>query len=181
VVKKKEVTNLQNTNMLNVLSMKIGLVTAIVALITAAISLGKSIDNSRGYVFLQEEINNKVTDCRGKVAIEIKSPKSRSHSSSSVDVEGESTVHDICRYIFIFAREVSKPNGGWKVLDMTQLNKGGEWAGRVDLEGFANVGSEIDIDARVIANPDAFILNSYLKSPSEKGVPSNIVRIRRVQ
>ncbi|ETW97149.1 MAG: hypothetical protein ETSY1_23835 [Candidatus Entotheonella factor] len=119
-------------------------------------------------------------NCRGEIVVSVNQPQQNAQVKREVDVSGTSTVHEICRYIFLILRDVSSPGLPWKIVDIVQVNTNGRWAGKIVLDGFP-IGTEVEIEARGIGRSDAYTIGEPLPVPPEKGVPSNIIHVRRVE
>ena len=96
----------------------------------------------------------------------------------SVDVRGTCTIHDRCRYVYIIVREEACQ--AWRVTDLVQVNTDGRWTGKAKLDN-VSVGSKAEVSALIVAQPQEYIVNAFLRGPPDKGVPSNIVYIKRIQ
>lgn len=160
-------------------TMWITLAVALIGLVTALISLWIS-QGSIDELSAQKVELAAIKDCHGEVAISIEEPQDGGQVSSKVNVIGSSTPHETCRYVFVAVHDASKPGQGWKISDLTQVNKTGRWTAKVRLNEFT-LGTEVEIDARVSAQPKAYVVGQHLSVPLERGVPSNIIHVRRVQ
>jgi len=149
---------------------RISLAAAIIALTTAIISLITSFHNA-------EKIES-IEECH--VEITINEPQNGDHVPAEFDVSGTSTIHDKCRYVFIIIRGVSPPVQYWKVTDIVQVDKRGQWSGRAVLKDVP-IGMEPKIHARVSNKPSAYRINQILPSPPVEGVLSNVVKVRRIR
>ncbi len=161
---------------LEILTKWIPLITAIVSLITAVIGLNKSLQN--------EIMIKAIKDCRGEATITINSPTEGAQVGDFVDIIGNVTTtaaHEMCRYVCITVHDVSTPGKGWQIADLTQADiTTGQWAGKIKLDKIS-IGSDVEIDARLNSQPNTCLINQHLHFPLEGGIPSNIVKVRRIQ
>ena len=167
-------------------------IAGIIALVTAVVQRQTAEDQSiqlaqliaelaeqRDELDEQGETLEDIRNCRGEIVIGIDEPTSGDQVTSQLHVSGTGTIHQTCRYVFIFVRDISLP--AWKVTDLVQVNTNGQWAGLARLDGFVPAGGQANIEARGTAQSDAYVINAILAAPPERGVPSNLVRVRRVQ
>ena len=93
------------TTWLKLLKDSIALITALVALFTAVAGLITSWANREQLRLLQS--------CAGEVALTIDRPRNGERTSGDVDVQGRSTAHDVCRFVFLGIRDVSTGGLPW--------------------------------------------------------------------
>lgn len=161
------------------LSKWLPLIIALIALVTSLFNLSTSMINAEKIDMQKAEIES-IKSCKGEVTAQINTPETDDAVSSSINVSGRSTIHESCRYIFLFVHDQSYPGDGWKVSDLVQINMDGTWSGTVLLNHIA-LGAKVEIDVRVTAQPKDYIIGQIYPIPPDKGVPSNIVNVRRVE
>lgn len=150
------------------------LVTAIIALVTAIIGWVRTSTE----LTEQKEQIARLERCPG-VVVNITEPENGDHVSSKVTVKGTSTIHEVCRHVFIVVHDRS--TSIWKITGVGEVNTDGQWTGEAKLDEISSAGGEAEITARVIAQPTTYMVGQQYSTPPVKGVPSNIVHVRRVQ
>ena len=148
----------------------IALLVALIGLTTAIISLKTAMDN-------KEKISELESCC---VEVTINGPEAGDHVSSEVDVYGTTVIDERCRYVFIIVRGTLPPVQYWKIADLVQVNRNGQWAGKVLLDEIP-VGEEATIEAQVSSRPDTYRIGQRFSVPPTFGSLSDIIRVRRVQ
>lgn len=166
-----------STKWIGLITKWVELAVAIVALVTAIVSLCTSARNSAELAAQKKRIAH-LERCPVEVVID--EPKDGDHVSPEVNVSGLCSIHETCRYAFVIVRGTVAPANYWKVSGLFQVNKDGKWKGKVLLDHIPT-GEEVAIEARVTDNPKAYVVGQRLSLPPEKGAPSNIVHVRRVQ
>ena len=123
----------------------------------------------------------RLENCQEKeIGIEIEPPEGGLQvRASSVEIGGTSTLHEQCRYVFLIVRGVS--NRSWNVADLVQVNRDGRWNAMANLDrAGVRAGEQFEVDARVTAQPSVYRIGQILPTPAQRGVPSNIIRLRRL-
>jgi hypothetical protein len=151
----------------------IALITAIIALSTAIIHWFRTSTE----LDLQKERIARLEGCFGVIA-DIKEPTNGIEVLPPVDISGTSTIHETCHYVFIVIRDRSAPV--WKITDLVQVSTTGQWAGVAKLDEIP-VGGWAEVTARVTARPTDYRIGQSFPIPPVKGVPSDIIRVRKKQ
>lgn len=159
----------------------IGLIAAIISLVTSIVNARKTEENTTQIQRTSEEIEM-IKNCRGQVATRILSPDQSAleQVGELVSVTGEATVNETCHYVVLIMHDSSAPGRPWSISDLVQINTTGEWNGNVKLDT-VQIGSTVEIDARIVSDPTKFVVGQSLPTPPDQGVRSNIVRVRRVK
>jgi hypothetical protein len=145
----------------------LAVLTALVALATAVLNFIVMLDKFRR---LQEELDQ-LAGCSG-VVLEIKAPQDRLELHADVVfVSGDSTSHEICNNVFIIARDIRKPV--WYVVDKVPVHLNGRWSGLLEFAKFPELGTDIEISARVSAQASDYGKGQILSNPPTRGRGSN--------
>jgi hypothetical protein len=159
----------------------IALIFSIIGLLLSLLGWGR-LKQTNGELQDQKGLLERLENCEETaIEIEIDSPEDGSQiRASHIDIGGTSTLHERCRYVFLVVRGVSGKT--WKVADLVQVNRDGRWTARVDLDRTGvRAGEQFDVDARVTAQGSVYQIGQVLPAPPQRGVPSNIIRLRRLQ
>lgn len=155
------------------LTARVALVTAILSLATALLGFWQSLRNAGAIEALW--------DCGGQVSISVDTPLDNAQVGEVFDIHGSGTIHNDCRYVCVTVHDVSKPGGIWQVADLTQVKKNGQWTAKASLAGVTTVQGQVEIEARLKSRPTSCAVGQASSVPSAGGVPSNVVKVRRVQ
>lgn len=160
----------------------IALITAIVGLLSTivnfALTYGRLGDQGKRLEKQERQIEQ-LGGCYGVTAY-IEQPTDGEPVGEVFFVSGKSTPSDVCRYVFVVARDVSSP--AWHIADLVQADSAGKWSGQVRLRNIANVGADVELTVRITSRSNEYSVLQVLSVPPEKGVmSSNIVRVRRTE
>lgn len=153
----------------------IALITALVALVTVALNFYYTVNKTRE----QETRIAQLAGCSG-ITVKITEPSNGEEVEGRIYVNGVATPSEVCQYVFVVVRD--KSGAVWKIADLVQANASGQWYGVAQMDDISQLGSDIEIIARVTSRPTDYTVGQFLSTPPMKGISStNIVRVRRMR
>ena len=162
---------------------KISLIASIIALATAVLTFGTAWGWHRSTVERITDIRQQVEDifsCWGEAEIEVKQPLGEDRVSANVIAWGEASVDPRCRYVYVFVRDLSTGGASWRVTDVTQTDREGQWSGIASLDHLS-VGGPAEIHVRLTSRAIYKPIPKFLDHPPPEGVPSQTIRVWRIE
>ena len=180
-------------NRINCYASWIALAAAVLALVAAVISyletleVGRELDTVGATV---RSVDEQITDvkqqveetfsCWNEAEIDVRQPLAEDRVSADVVAWGEASVHPRCRYVYVFVRDLSAGGARWRVTDVTQTDREGRWSGIASLDHLS-VGGKAEIHVRLTARPVYKPIPAFLDEPPLEGVPSQTIRVWRIE
>ena len=163
-------------NKLPLIASIIALATAVLAFLTAWMTY-RSVDEQVTDVKQQIE---ETFSCLNEAEINVRQPLAEDRVSAHVVAWGEASVHPRCRYVYVFVRDLSTAGALWRVTGVTQTDREGRWSGIASLDHLS-VGGKAEIQVRLTARAVYKPIPTFLDDPPAEGVPSQTIRVWRIE
>ncbi len=154
-----------------------------IALATAALVFVTEWKTHRSVDAEMDELKRQIQEafsCWGEAEIDVRQPLAEDRVSADVVAWGEASVDPRCRYVYVFVRDLSTGGASWRVTDVTQTDREGQWSGIASLDHLS-VGGPAEIHVRLTSRPIYKPIPKFLDHPPPEGVPSQTIRVWRIE
>lgn len=171
---------------INFLAAIIAFLTAIIALVAAFLAISQSNITEDKVVIVKDRVVDlradidQTPDCWAESDLTMTEPKDGDQVSSKVIVWGQATPGSLCRYVGVYVRSFSTSQLPWRLTDSWIIDRSGKWSGVARLDHIV-VGESAEIHARLTARSVRESLFNDLENPPVSGVPSETIRVWRIE
>ena len=171
----------------------VALAAAVIAFVAAVISILETLEVGRKLITVSatvrsvdeeiQDVKQQVEDifsCWGEAEIDVRQPLAEDRVSAKIIAWGEASVDPRCRYVYVFVHDLSTVGANWRVTDVTQTDREGRWSGIASLD-HVSVGGQAEIHVRLTSRPVYKPIPAFLEHPPPEGVPSQTIRVRRIE